>query len=210
MVLSIKERGVMMPVVRGVFLSLLVLILVGCSGSPYKTDFDSQQGADFSKYSTFTWRTPVLEYVEPQLRNPLMEGRLKESAKRAMESAGFRYVENTAEADLAIAFAVGERERITIDRFPDHYHHPSRFSFGFGYSHGGHHGLGVGISTSSQIDQYTESMLAMDFYETASQNPVGHAVGRWAQRNREPEERLELLNNLMTDLVAKIAPAVEI
>ena len=144
----------------------LALALGGCETLRTGSDYD--RAVNFSSYHTFTW-LPREEYG---FRNPLMAARAEDAITAALEQKGYRYVQNRADADFAVDFTMGSRERVNIHTYPQPYAWPW---YGYGRRWWGYPYWGTGVNVTS----YREGTLAIDIFDARTHRPVWHG---WAKK----------------------------
>jgi len=145
------------------------LLLAGCvSGPRVRTDFDP--AVNYATYRTYSWA----EYAVPQGMNPLMFARVRASIDRALQARGYSQVSN---GDFAIAFTVGERDRLRVYDYGPSFPYWGR-GWGWGWRGGWGWGGGWGSPYSDiDVDQYTERSVVIDIYDGQSKRPIWHGVG---------------------------------
>jgi hypothetical protein len=164
--------------------ALLTALLGGCSSSsPIKSTYDYNRSVDFSRYETYAFISehPMAVSQAQGAVNPMLEGRIMESIRIALNSKGYSEVRDPEKADMAIAFTVGSRDQIKVDTYP------ASFQAGYG-RRASYYGYGYG--TETQVRQYTEGQLAVDIFDVASHNPAFHGVAskRISDADRKNQE----------------------
>jgi hypothetical protein len=174
-------------------LSLLLLaglILAGCSTPAPMVDYDSSY--DFSQDKTFAFISehPLIRGEGAEGGNPMVEGRLVQITANIMAARGFTQISNPEEADLAVGFTLGGREKIQVNSYPEYYRGGyNSWGWGGGY-HGGYGGYGGYGGSSVDVRQYTEGVLSVDIYDPQERRPVWH--GRATRRiTKKMEENVE-------------------
>lgn len=190
---------------RYLCLAVALLFLWGCTAAPYKTEIDARKNIDFTAFKTFSWQQPTLVHTGDQPKNPLFEVRLKAAAKVSLERAGYRFVDSAESADLIVAFSIGSRDKIRVDSYPESYRGP--YTWGGAYYGSFGRGYNIGMSTSTEVRQYTEGTLAMDLFDAKLKQPVWHGSARGVLKDRTSEEKALLLQQLLDDLVGQIVVA---
>ncbi|MEM9304507.1 MAG: DUF4136 domain-containing protein [Pseudomonadota bacterium] len=178
-------------------------LLGGCTSAPYKTDFDYNPEVIFTNYRTWAWidDTPMAE-GEGTPVNPLIQGRIMFHIEEEMSMKGFRKVDNVEDADMAVAFSVGARDKIKVNSYPSTFHGGySRWGYGWGYGYG---------YPAREVDvrQYTEGQVAIDIFDVKRKEPVYHgfATGN-VRENRTREEREQLIDDIIRDILLTFPPA---
>lgn len=150
--------------------TLLALTLGACSSSPnIRSTYDYNREVDFSSYRTYAFISehPMAVSEAQGAVNPLLENRLKEAIRIAMNTKGYSEVSDPETASMAIGFTVGSRDKIKVDTYPSTFH--------TGYARRGYY-LGYDYGTETRVRQYTEGQLAVDVYDVASHHPAYHGV----------------------------------
>ena len=153
---------------------MAVLLLAGCETARVETDFDP--AVSFSGYRTYAW----LPSEAPRGMNPLMFRRIRESIDRSLLARGYSQAEP---ADFAIAFTIGERDRIRAHDYSYGYGWPGYGWAGYGWGGYGWGGYGWGARRAWRpyahaVDIYTvtERSLVVDIYDAKSRSAVWHGV----------------------------------
>ena len=146
------------------------LLLAACAYGPsVRTDFDP--ATNFTAYRTYSW----IDTEVPQGMNPLMFARIRGSIDRALATRGYTHAPS---GDFAIAFTIGERDRIRVYDYGPLY--PGWGGWGWGgwggWGWGGWHGWGYPYHSSIDVDQYTERSVIIDIYDGRSRRPIWHGV----------------------------------
>lgn len=146
----------------GICLVLLGMLAACATTWPVRTDYDKQ--ADFSRYRTFAWVSDNPQLVpvggNPEI-SPLSRQRIVTAIETALESKGYTKAADRKDADFAVAFTVGTRDRIDIDSYPAMYRGGWYWRHSFWYYE---------VRTWS----YQEGMLAIDIFDQATHQPVWH------------------------------------
>jgi hypothetical protein len=164
---------------------LLAVGLAACSSNPIKSDYDYNHAIDFSKYRTYAFISdhPMIVGQTQKAVNPLVEDRIEEGIRIAMNGKGYTEVKDPEEADMAISFTVGSRDQIKVDSYPA--------SYGAGWSRRGYY-YGYGMGTDTYVRQYTEGQLAIDIFDVASHTPAFHgsATKRISESDRKAQQAM--------------------
>lgn len=187
-----------MSKVKMLLLAAVAAVAVGCT-SQYaaKVDSDTNTEIDVSQYKTFAWLKETKILAASEDINPVMKLRLDDAVEDSFIAKGYTLVDSADDADFAIAYTVGSRDKIKIDTYPASYN----TSFGWGHGYYGHRGyyggIGVGgIGTETRVRNYTEGKLAIDVYDVKSHQPAWHgwAIKRISSDDREdPEQMIKTL-----------------
>jgi hypothetical protein len=179
--------------------ALLLLIsaflLSACASQPKVfTDFDPEQ--DFSEYSTFSWtsETPMMVQSE-YIISPLVEKRVIDAVRAVMEQKGYRYVEQIDEADIAISFTIGARDKMRVTQEPTLMMNTS-WTWGRQYW-----GLNAPITTES-TRIYSQGTLAIDVLDAKRNAPVWHGVSSKTLSEAEKTASEEFVNSAVSVTLA--------
>jgi len=175
---------------------LLVLALLGaCSTTlPVRTDYDHQ--ADFSGYRTFTWISDN-PLITPEGGNPAISPLTRQRVVTAIESElqlkGYTRANSRDQADFAVAFTVGTRDRIDIDSYPIAYRGNWYWRQSFWY-------YDVRAST------YQEGMLAIDIFDQATHQPVWHGFTSKRITSGDRKDPASIIHQAVAAILAKFPP----
>ena len=152
---------------------VLTLLLSGCA-STFKATYDHDPSQNFGEYQSFAWisKNPMKVGAGVSAPNPLLEPRISSALENALVAKGYQYEIEPKNADFVVSFTIGSREEIKVDSYPS-------MSAGYGRAYPGHWGWGgayYGVSTETQVRQYTKGMLAVDIFDVAERRPVWHGV----------------------------------
>lgn len=167
----------------------LLVLAAGCSTTAsIQSTYDYNRAVDFTSFRTYAFidENPMAVSQTQGPVSPMLEGRLMESIRIALNAKGYSEVDDPEAADMVVAFTVGSRDQIKVDSYPVSYHAGySRRAYYYGY--------GMASGTETRVRQYTEGQLAVDIFEVASRNPAFHGVAstRVSQSDRRsPQEFL--------------------
>ncbi|MEM1175051.1 MAG: DUF4136 domain-containing protein [Pseudomonadota bacterium] len=151
-----------------------VFVLSGCAATPKVfTDYDPAQS--FGEYQTFTWlgADPMVVTGDRSV-SPLAAKRLKTAIRTELTTRGFTFTDDADDADFAVAFTVGARERMDVrEREVLDYYGPH---WRWGYSY--YYGIvrpPVTVRTEVDVRDYVEGSLAIDIFDVGRKSPVWHA-----------------------------------
>jgi hypothetical protein len=157
-----------------------ILALAACSTIHVTSDYDPS--AQFSAFRTFT----LIERPHVFTENPLVVQRTYDAIKAELSRKGFTYVSNLLQADFAVDFTVGARDRLDV-RDP---------------TFGGSGGWG------NQVDVrlYREGTLAIDVFDARSRRPVWHGAAEKKLSKYDIEHSTELIRDTVTAVLAEFPP----
>lgn len=174
----------------------LAVLMGGCSSSsPIKSQYDFNSAVDFSGIRSYAFLSdhPMIVGQTQGAVSPMLEPRIMDSIRIAMNGKGFNEVEDPESADVAIGFTIGSREEIKVTSYPSSYH--------AGYARRGYY-YGYGMGTQTQVRQYTEGQLAVDVFEVASHNPAFHGSATKRISDSDREKQQETLNAIAAEALS--------
>jgi hypothetical protein len=182
-------------ITRMATLGLLALV-AGCSTVRAHHDYDPQ--APFTTYRTVAWVTDQ-PLIKPEAGavaggravNPLLEPVIRSSVERHLEAKGYQLTRDPGSADLVVSFTVGARDKIEVNSYP----------VGAGYHY---RGWGYGGGYATDVDTYTEGVLALDFFDRKTKQAVWHGYGtkRLSSSPPTPEKRKENVDEAVDAILA--------
>jgi hypothetical protein len=123
----------------------------------------------------------------------MLQGRLMESIRIAMNAKGYNEVRDPEAASMAIGFTVGSRDQVKVDTYPSSFH--------TGYARRGYY-YGYNYGTETRVRQYTEGQLAIDIFDVASHNPAFHGVASKKITDADRENQQVSLNAVAAEALA--------
>lgn len=180
-------------------LAMAAAILLGlqaCSSSSgIDSTFDYNRQIDFSGYKTYAFMSehPMAVSQTQGAVNPMIEGRIMEAIRIAMNGKGYNEVSDPESASMAIGFTVGSRDQIKVDSYPS--------SFSTGYARRGSY-YGYNTGTETRVRQYTEGQLAVDVFDVASHTPAFHGVASKKISDSDRQNQQAVLNAIATEALA--------
>lgn len=183
-------------------LTIVVLLLGACSSAPFKTEMDYDHDVSFNDLRTWAWisANPMITPNPSANDNPLWENRIMQLVEAEMGSKGYRLLANPNEADMILAFTIGQRDKIKVNSYPTTYRG--------GYGYGGHRGWGGAYyGTETTVRNYTEGTVAFDVFDGKSHNPIWHgrAFGN-VKASRTQEERQQIAQAIVTAVFSQFPP----
>ncbi|MEE4112569.1 MAG: DUF4136 domain-containing protein [Desulfobacteraceae bacterium] len=172
------------------------LVLGGCSGVQVNQDYDP--ATDFSSMGAYRWESETQAKTgDLRIDNPLRDTRIRAAVARQLADKGF--VQSTdGNATFLVRYQYTLRQKIESDG--------AGGGIGFGIGSYGRHG-GVAIGTGSNIREYDEGVLTIDFVDAASQHLLWRGTGY--QRFREyddPQKASRDINTLVEKILAQFPP----
>ena len=157
-----------MNVIRVGAITLLALLAVGCESYRVQTDYDRQLGV--AGWHSFAWmrQEPVAATEGPTaFGNPINQRRVREAIEAEFAAKGLRRVDDAAQADVLVRWAIGTRDR---PDGPD-----PRWSVGMGWGWG-RRGWGSSMMFDNSPYYVTEARLAVDLFDAHTHDPVWHGT----------------------------------
>jgi Domain of unknown function (DUF4136) len=140
-----------------------ILALAACSAVTVTTDFDPS--ATFDKYHTYELK----ESKEGQQLSPSSEKAFRDALRNNLAAQGIREV--TDNADLYVLRYVSTKEKTVVYQ---------TYDFGYDYGYGfGRYGAWPGVPRNyTDVSQYTEGTLIIDFVDAKTQKLVFRGIGK--------------------------------
>lgn len=165
---------------RSAALALAALLLAACATGPRVTS-DADPQADFSRYRTFAFFEPLA--LESRGYTTLLSARLKDEARRQMESRGYVYDE--AAPDLRVNLNAFVEEKTDVVAIPD-------IDYGWYYSYRARAYVGVPFYRErAQVVRYAEGTVNVDLVDAREKRLVWEGVAVGSAAGRTPAERRE-------------------
>jgi Domain of unknown function (DUF4136) len=180
----------MKSMIRAVAAVVVATIVAGCSSVSAKHDFN--RAVDFDDYKTFSWISAHPLVAAPAGTNPLLEGRIQQTARELLMAKGYRFVEDPEQADFVVGFAVGATDKVRIDSYPASYR-------------GAWHWPGV-YAQDVNVRQFIEGRLTVDIFDVATHQPAWHG---WATKNVTPKDQSDsrpAIREALTAILANFPP----
>lgn len=170
-------------------LLVLVALLAACATSPQITS-DSDPNADFSKYRTFAFHSPLA--VESKGYSTPASTLMKAAARRELEARGYVYDE--AQPDLLVNInAYLQEKQDVVGGYGPMYH-------GAYYGYRGPYWGGPFWYDYPYVREYTEGTMNVDLVDARLKRLVweGIAVGRMSRMG--PQERANRIDATMAEI----------
>ena len=155
-------------------LFVLVALLPGCGASVFT---DTDPSFNFANVRTFTWaKNPPLVTSGEYPVSPLTSAKMTTALKAEFERKGYRFTNSARNADIAVSYTLGARDKIELRHYPTTYVSSFRSwpwgarYYGFGYVSP----FGTTISQTREVE-VTIGTLSVDAFDTRTRRPVWHA-----------------------------------
>lgn len=163
------------------------LFLAACSSVQVVTDYD--RAASFDRYKTYS-----LEPSDaPIPMAPSVEAALRDSLRTQLDARGI--IEVSENADLHVVRHVSTKQKTTVHQSP-----------GVPYRYG-RYGAWTGASAYTDVSQYTEGTLILDFVDSKTQKLIfrGIATGTVGKPETNAERIREAVEKIVQDYPASVA-----
>jgi hypothetical protein len=161
-------RAIMVTKINAALLFLVILTLTGCASKP-NVFVDSDPSHNFSTYKTFSWTAENPMIVQSDYTvSPFVGQRVMAEIKAVMEQKGYVFTPLRDEADFAIVFTIGARDKMRVRSEPAVIHG----MWGWGHQYWGTRLVNVETNVP-----YVEGALAIDVFDMQKRAPVWHGVG---------------------------------
>ncbi len=171
----------------------VMLVLSGCETLQVGSDYD--RAAPFSAYHTFTW-LPRENYG---VADPLVVQRTRDAIESALERKGYRYVSELQQADFAVDFTIGSRERVDLRAYPMPYAGPWGW---YGPRWWGYPYWGTGVD----VYRYREGILGIDVFDGKTHRPVWHGWAKKPLSREDMEHSAEPIREAVDAVLARFPP----
>jgi hypothetical protein len=139
----------------------------GCSTVTVTTDYD--RSVSFAKYRSYS----LSPAARGQTLSPSSEAALRESLRTKLAERGIGQVQS-GKADLAVVRHVFTQEKLAVQQYTDWGYGSSAWPYGYGY----YSPWAGAPMTYTDVHQYTEGTLVLDFVDTRTKKLVFRGVGQ--------------------------------
>ncbi|BCS96397.1 hypothetical protein DSLASN_20290 [Desulfoluna limicola] len=178
------------------FIVAVTLAMAGCSGIVVKQDYDP--ASNFGVLTTYNWATETQEEAgDPRIDNPLRNERIRSAVERVLQEKGFAKTTDGSPA-FQIRYQCSLRRKIESSG--------TSGSIAFGTGSRGRYG-GIGLGTGSNVSQYDEETLTIDFVGDVQETLFWRGIG--SQRFTEysdPAKSTRSINLLVEKILAQFPP----
>lgn len=184
---------------RARFLPSLACILAAALGvsacATLRVGSDYDRGTAFASYHSFVW-LPRENYGT---RNPLVVQRTREAIQSELERKGYSLASDAADAQFAVDFTIGSRERVDVSAYPAPYGGPW---YWYGRGWWGYPYWGTGVD----VHRYREGILAIDVFDAHTHRPVWHGWARKALTEADMERSGQAIREAVDAVLARFPP----
>jgi Domain of unknown function (DUF4136) len=164
--------------------------LVGCSTVTVTTDYD--RSASFGRYKSYSLAPPA----QGQTLSPTSEAALRDALHRELASRGINEAPG-GKADLTVARHVFLEKKVSVQQYTNWgYGYGGHWPYGYGY-----YGMWTGAPrTYTDVRQYTEGTMILDFVDTRTKKLVFRGTGQGVVAG--PESNAEKIREAVAKIVA--------
>jgi len=191
-----------MRILKSVITVTALVFLAGCS-STYnaKVNFDTNPAISTADYKTYVWLSDKHALAAPEDVNPITLVKISTAIEAELEKKGFTQITSETDADFAVAFTLGSRDKIKVTNFPVTYNH---FDWGYGYYGDYHMGMSR-VGTETRVTNYTEGKVAIDIYDVKSHQPAWHGWATKRLTSNDEKNETEVVNVVVAQVLANFA-----
>ena len=176
------------------WVAFALLVLQACSG--IKVSQDYEQGYDFSKLKTYTWK-PNDDKEYGIVDNDLMDRRVKTAIENTLSARQYKQV-FSGKPDFYISY------HLTIEQII----HSSNVGGGFsvGRSSGGRYGS-IGVGTGTQVQTYDQGTLLIDITDSSSNKLIWRGISTQSvSEHSDPEKITQSVNETVEKTLLQFPP----
>lgn len=176
--------------------SLFAIFILGCSSIEVSQDY--QPDWDFGNLKTYAWKYKGQEKTgDMRIDSQLLDDRIRKATEEKLLEKGFTKSSGKI-PDFQIVYKYSISRKI--------YSNPVSTGLGFGYGHYGNHGA-IGIRTGTQIDEYDEGLLIIDFLKPGSDIVLwrGNST-RVVETHSTPEKRIQDIDQTIGKMLDQFPP----
>ncbi len=176
--------------------SLFVVLSFGCSSIEVSQDYEPD--SDFGNLKTYAWKDKNQKKTgDMRIDSQLMDARIRRATEKGLSERGFMKISNKI-PDFYLRYTYSIDKRI--------YSNPVSTGMGFGY---GRHGRGgtIGIRTGTEINEYDEGLLIIDFLKPDSNIVLWRGKStRVVEFHTMPEKIIQDIDQTIEKMLAQFPP----
>lgn len=174
---------------------LFALFIFGCSG--IKVSQDYQPDTNFNNLKTYTWKYITQEKTgDVRIDNSLMDNRIRKATEIALLEKGLIAAEKTPDFQVAYTYTISKKI----------YSRPVNTGVGFGYGSYRRYRT-IGIRTGTQVDEYDEGLLVIDFLKPDSDIVLWRGKSTHGfDTHSTPESTTEQINKIVEKILSQFPP----
>ena len=174
--------------------ALITVVLNACGAIPVSTDYDPNWQVPANP--TYAWMPRPMQKSDPMIDNDLVAGRVYRAVDDQLGMHGFTRPAREAEANLLVAYHIGEEEKLDIDTFHSN----------FGY-YPCWHCWGGGYDNDISVRQYTQGKLIVDMVDAKTKQLVWRGIAsRRVPDFKTPQERDKYIRDTVAAIFKKFPP----
>ncbi len=176
------------------WVAFALLVLQACSG--IKVSQDYEQGYDFSKLKTYTWK-PNDDQEYGIVDNDLMDRRVRTAIENTLSARQYKQV-FSGNPDFYISY------HLTIEQII----HSSNVGGGFsvGRSSGGRYGS-IGVGTGTRVQTYDQGTLLIDITDGSSNKLIWRGTSTQSvSEHSDPEKITQSVNETVEKTLLQFPP----
>ena len=181
-----------------VVLVFAALSISGCSTVEVSQDY--RPGSEFSRLKTFAWKSDTQEKSgDIRIDSTLTDERIRTAVEQALISKGFSKAHGNA-PDFHISYTYQITKRIQS--------YPGNASIGFGSWFHHRHGM-IGLRSGTEISDYDEGLLIIDFTEPGSDTLLWRGKStRTVSEHPTPENAIKGITEAVEKTLAQFPPDI--
>lgn len=171
----------------------VAIVLNACAGIPVSTDYDPSW--QLPAVPVYAWMPHPLNKVDPMVDNDLVAARVHRAVDDQLAAHGISATSNEADANLLVAYHIGEEEKLDINTFHANYGY---------YPCWGCYGPGYGYGSDIWVSQYTQGKLIIDLIDANTKQLVWRGIAsRRVPSFDSPQERDQYIRETVMAIFKK-------
>lgn len=184
--------------VRVLICLLMTLVFWGCYNIEVSQDYDPNH--NFNNLKTFAWKYKDQKKTgDMRIDSALMDDRIRKATERNLLAKGFiKVMGENPDFHLVYEYTISRKI----------YSNPVSTGFGFGYGDYGYgrHG-GIGVRTGTEINEYDEGLLIIDFLKPDSDIILWRGKStRVVETHSTPEKIIQDINKTIEKMLVQFPP----
>jgi len=173
--------------------TIATLLFVGCGGWDIQTDYDPD--VKFDTYHTYAVASNTKIPGDILAQEEIVRKRIIGAIEANLDAKGFTKMANEADADIIVVPYAGVKEVVNYS------------TYGYSYGGGWRYGAPGAYGTQVVENRYQNGTLHIDIIDGKKKIIAwkGNATGA-VQGARTPEERQEIINDVVGSLLKKFPP----
>ncbi|MFY0603213.1 MAG: DUF4136 domain-containing protein [Flavobacteriaceae bacterium] len=174
------------------FFTLIILIIcASCSSIRVTTDYDIK--ANFTSYKTFAFHKKGIDEAKI---SDLDKKRIMRAIETELLAKGFTKSKNP---DILVSIFTKSRDRVNVT---------TNNNFGWGWGWGWNPWMWGGMNQTN-VNQYTEGTLFIDFIDKQKKELVWQGVGSGMMKFRSREKKEKRIKEFVKEIISKYPPQSE-